>query len=93
MIAVLAAFATYYLALSITREDGPFGVFLLLRNSYTKDDWFGRGLRCLICMSCWTGLAIAALLVVYGYSDLWTWPVVWLGLAGSSVVIDRYWKR
>lgn len=93
MIIVLAAFATYYLALSITREDGPFGVFLLMRNSYTTDDWFGRGLRCIVCMSCWTGLAVAALLVVYGYCDLWTWPVVWLGLAGASVVIDRYWKR
>ncbi len=91
MIIVLAAFATYYLALSITREDGPFGVFLTMRNAYTHDDWFGRGLRCIVCMSCWTGLLIAGYMVWAGLTT--EILVTWLGLAGASVVIDRYWKR
>lgn len=89
---VLAAFATYYLALSIAREDGPFAVFLILRNAYTADDWLGRGLRCLVCMSCWTGLLITLYLLWFG-SVGGDWPIVWLGLAGTSVVIDRYWRR
>ena len=44
MTAVVAAFATYYLALSIAREDGPGGVFVSLRNRYTDDaSWIARG--------------------------------------------------
>jgi len=85
---VVAAFAAYYLALSLAREDGPGGVFLALRNAYTKDDWIGRGLRCTVCMSCWTALLVAGL-HFFGYD----WPIWWLGLAGASVTIDKYWKR
>jgi hypothetical protein len=90
---IIASFATYYLALSIAREDGPFGVFLALRNRATDDNWIGRGLRCIVCLSCWTGLLWAVLLGLLGYYDLYVWPVVWMGLAGASVVIDRYWRR
>lgn len=93
MIYVLAAFATYYLALSLTREDGPFGLFLALRNAYTADDWIGRGLRCIVCMSCWTALLVTLVVTMTGHADPWDWPITWLGLAGASVVIDRYWKR
>lgn len=93
MIIVLAALATYYLALSVAREDGPFGVFLALRNAHTDDDWIGRGLRCVVCMSCWASLIVTIALSLLGHTDPWDWPIVWLGLAGASVVIDRYWKR
>lgn len=93
MIIVLAALATYYLALSVAREDGPFGLFLALRNAHTDDDWIGRGLRCLVCMSCWTALVVTIVISVLGHADPWDWPIVWLGLAGASVVIDKYWKR
>jgi hypothetical protein len=90
---IIASFATYYLALSIAREDGPFGVFLALRNAHTEDDWVGRGLRCIVCLSCWTGLLWAVLLALLGAYDVWYWPIVWLALAGAAVVIDRYWRR
>lgn len=94
MTAVVAAFATYYLALSITREDGPGGVFLALRNRYTDDaSWVARGLRCIVCMSCWTALLVTIGLCLLGHVDPWDWPLVWLGLAGASTVIDRYWRR
>ena len=90
---LIASFATYYLALGIAREDGPFAVFLWLRNQFTSEDWFSRGLRCVVCLSCWTGLLWAVVLELLGQYDIWLWPVVWLGLAGASVVIDRYWRR
>jgi hypothetical protein len=90
---VVGALASYYLALSVAREDGPFAVFLWLRNQHTDDDWIGRGLRCIVCMSCWSGLAVTIGLCLFGYADVWAWPIVWLGLAGASVVIDRYWRR
>jgi hypothetical protein len=94
VIYVLAALATYYLALSITREDGPGGIFLALRNRYTDDtSWVARGLRCIVCVSCWTALLVTVLVTILGHADPWDWPIVWLGLAGASVVIDRYWRR
>ena len=90
---LIAALATYYLALSVAREDGPFGVFLWLRNQFTDEGWLSRGLRCVVCMSCWTALMVVVGLVLLGYTDLYAWPIVWMGLAGASTVIDRYWKR
>lgn len=90
---VIGSFATYYLALSITREDGPGGVFLALRNRFTADDWIARGVRCLVCMSCWTALLVTLIVTTLGHADPWDWPVTWLGLAGASVVIDKWWRR
>lgn len=90
---IIASFATYYLALSIAREDGPGGLFLALRNRLTEDNWIGRGVRCLVCMSCWTGLLVTVCVTLLGYADVWAWPIVWFGLAGASVVIEKYWKR
>lgn len=90
---IIASFATYYLALSVAREDGPFAVFLWLRNQFTGEGWFSRGLRCIVCLSCWTGLLVAIFVTLLGYADVWAWPITWLGLAGASTVIDRYWRR
>lgn len=90
---LVGAFATYYMALSITREDGPGGIFLAIRNRATDDNWLGRGLRCVVCMSCWTGLVVVVGITLLGYGDVWAWPITWMGLAGASVVIDRYWRR
>ena len=90
---IIAAFATYYLALSVAREDGPGGAFLWLRNQFTDEGWLSRGLRCIVCLSCWTGLLVTIGLVLLGDADAWSWPIVWFGLAGASTVIDRYWKR
>jgi len=90
---LVAALATYYLALSVAREDGPFAMFLWLRNQFTDEGWFSRGLRCVVCMSCWTALLVTILVTLLGHADPWDWSVVWLGLAGASVVIDRYWRR
>lgn len=90
---IIAAFATYYMALAIAREDGPGGVFLTIRNRYTDDNWLGRGLRCVVCLSCWTALVVVMGLTLLGYGDVWAWPITWMGLSGASVVIDRYWRR
>lgn len=90
---LIASFATYYLALSVSREEGPFAIFLKLRDHFQENDWIGRGVRCIVCMSCWSALLWTVMLCLLGHADPWDWPIVWLGLAGASVVIDRYWKR
>lgn len=89
---VLAAFATYYTARSISQEDGPFGVFDKLRLRW-DEGYLGKGVRCIVCVSAYTGAFWALFLALFGFYDVWIWPLVWFGLAGASVFIDKVWKR
>ena len=91
MIYLFAACATYYAALSISREDGLFAAFLWLRNRFTRDMLAGARIRCIVCVSCYTA-ALAT--CERRRPGMWAIdaPLVWLGLAGASVILDRYWK-
>lgn len=88
----VAAFATYYTARTISQEDGPFGVFDRLRQRW-NEGYLGTGVRCIVCVSAYTGLAWAILMGVLGLYDLLFAPLVWFGLAGASVKIAEFWKR
>lgn len=90
---ITAALATYYIALSVSRQEGPWRIFERLRNVWTGDDWKGRGIRCLVCVSLYSALVVVVGLVLLGHVAAWDGPIVWLGLAGASVVIDKYWQR
>lgn len=87
-----AAFATYYTALAIAEQDGPFGVFDKLRARFDTG-YLGKGIRCIVCVSAYTGSAWALFLGLFGLYDVWLWPVVAFGLAGASVLINKVWKR
>lgn len=89
---IIAALATYYAARAISQEDGPFGVFDRLRLRWNSG-YLGKGIRCIVCVSSYVALPIAALLVWRLSLDLWLAPVVWLGLAGASTKISEWWKR
>lgn len=77
---IIATLAAYRISRMITAEEGPFGVFLLIREHIDRDQqtWVGRGLSCILCVSFWvtgaTSLIIGA-----------TW-LEWLGMAGAIVV-------
>ena len=88
----IAAFATYYAAPAIAQEDGPFGVFDRMRLRFNSG-YLGTGIRCVVCVSAYTGLAAALFMALLGLYDVWLWPLVWLGLAGASTKINEYWKR
>ena len=88
----VAAFATYYTARAIAQEDGPFGVFDRLRQRLDRG-YIGKGIRCVVCVSAYTGLVWALFLALLGLYDVWLWPLVWFGLAGASVKIAEFWKR
>jgi len=92
LVATLAAFATYYAARAISSEDGPFGVFDKLRMHWDSG-YLGKGVRCVVCVSAYTALPVTVALCVAGGWDIWLWPIWWLGLAGASVTIDKWWKR
>ena len=87
---ILGALAAYRLAHLITQERGPFDLMLRLRNLHTEDDWLGHGLRCLYCVSFWLSAGSAALLPIHSVQEFF---LLWFGLAGAILVIDRYWRR
>lgn len=89
---IIASFATYYTARAIAQEDGPFGVFDKLRLHFDSG-YIGKGIRCVVCVSAYTGLLWALFLAFLGVYDVWLWPLVWFGLAGASVKIHEFWKR
>ena len=89
---VLAAFATYYTAITIAGQDGPFGVFDRLRFRFDSG-YLGKGIRCVVCVSAYMGCFWALFLALFGLVDVWLWPLVGFGLAGASVLIDKVWKR
>lgn len=88
----IAALATYYTARSISQESGPFGVFARLRQHW-NEGYLGEGVRCIVCVSAYTAACWALFLALVGLYDIWLWPLVWFGLAGASVTIDKWWKR
>lgn len=89
---IIASFATYYTARTIAEEHGPWGVFDRLRGRWNSG-YLGAGIRCVVCVSAYTGAAWSILLAVLGIYDPWLWPVVWFGLAGASVKISEFWRR
>lgn len=96
MIFLVAALGVYYLSYSISNPeiDGPWDAFKRLRGIWTdQHDWKARGVRCVVCVSCWAALLWTIGLGLLGYIDVWAWPIVWLGLAGGSVIFARYWQR
>lgn len=93
---IVATFATYYLSYAISNSeiDGPWNAFRRLRDLWTApNDWKARGVRCVVCVSCWVGLLAALGLAATGRLAALDIPIAWLGLAGGSIVLARYWQR
>lgn len=89
---IIAAFATYYPALVIATQDGPFGIFDKLRQRWDTG-YLGKGIRCPVCVSAYVGGAWAALLTWRLELDMLLFPVVWLALAGAATFLNKVWLR
>ena len=87
----LSILAVYRISYLIAKEDGPFDLFMLLRNKTDPIkppfDWIGRGLRCVLCISFWTSI-LPAIWLFQGKGATLIW-VGWLGIAGSVLVIYK----
>jgi hypothetical protein len=84
---LIAALATWRLALLLARERGPWEVFDRLRR------WGGSGvvgelLRCVKCVGLWVAVPFA----FFVRGDWLELVVIWLALAGVTAVIDE-WTR
>lgn len=90
---LLACFAAYRLAHDIANYEGPFALYEWVKNRFLKDNWLGRGVRCSVCLSFWTALVFAVIVCATGFYPWQTLVLLWPGIAGASLVIDKYWKR
>lgn len=90
---ILAAFATYRIGIMVSREKGPFECFQWLRDRFMGNNWVAEGIRCFYCVSFWVALLFSGLLAVLGYITPAELLLVWPGLAGAAIEIEKYWLR
>ena len=84
---ILASLAVYRVSRMITDEEGPFMVFSKVRGWFPPTTWLGRGLECIMCVSVWIALPVAA------YLDPGRdWWLTWLALSAVTVII-RKWEQ
>lgn len=83
VIIVLVVLAVYRVSLIICIDEGPFSLFQRLRDKIDpqQEKWYGRGLRCVVCVSFWLAL-LAALIIGGGVLE-------WLAIAGAVAIIHK----
>lgn len=84
----LIALAVYRGSYMLAKEEGPFSIFLKLRDKVDplQITWLGRGIRCPMCVSFWAGI-IAALVWLTGAFDTVPGLAVLLALGASAVTV------
>jgi len=85
---LLAILATYRIAEMLTSEEGPVGVFALMRERIdpTQASWVGRGINCPLCVGFWIAAIMALLLAP---ATLQAWLLSWWGIAGGAMILDK----
>lgn len=83
---LIGSFAVYEAARTLATGEGPFSLFLKLRDAVGQKTWFGRGLHCGDCLSFWGGLIAAALI---GPSSWQQFLLLWGGIAGMATLLWR----
>lgn len=58
---LICGLAVYRISRMIALEEGPFGLFVSLRERVDpfQHSWLGRGLNCPLCISFWAGIGVA----------------------------------
>lgn len=96
---VILALAVYRLTFLLTSEEGPFDVFLLLReyvgivdhpvipNQQTATTFLGKVLMCGYCTSIWVSFGVALLFFLLG--DVSLWMLLPFALSGFIVLLDN----
>lgn len=89
LIAILiAGFAVYRVAKMVATEEGPFSVFLKLRNRFLGDSWIDRGMHCPLCVGFWLAAIPASIAVSVGFVA-WQWFVgIWFAIAGLQAFLQ-----
>lgn len=83
---LVVALASYRLSFALAVEEGPFGIFLAIRDRAGQASWLGRGLHCVLCISFWLSLL---LLWVWGLGDYYINALI-RGIAVAGAVLVMY---
>lgn len=90
---ILGILAVWRATLLITEssEEGPFGLFSAIRDKIDpkQKTWLGRGIRCVWCVSWWSGLVMALWLCLWGITDWWLLPLLWFGFSGGAIALHN----
>jgi len=90
---VAGGLAAYRLALLITKEDGPFRLFLKLRKLPPENSPAREGLSCEWCVSVWVSAVVATYLWWLGAFPGREWPIQWLALSAIAVICNQQWTQ
>jgi hypothetical protein len=85
---LLAALVTWRLAHMLTREEGPYDVFVRWR-SWAGESLVGRALQCFYCTSLWVAAPLAFFVAAWSARA----AVVWVALSGAACLLDRATQR
>jgi hypothetical protein len=80
----LAALAAWRITHLLSRENGPWNMFLRLR-AHPADSMAGRLLSCFYCLSVWVALP-------FGWfvgTTLTEHVIAWWGISGAAVLLER----
>ena len=84
----LSVLAVYRVSHMIANEDGPFDVFVFIREKAGQRNWIGRGLNCVLCISVWLSIIPAIAMTRSAEFVLY-----WFAIAGGVLVIHKYFNR
>jgi len=86
---ILCILVVYRISRMIVGEMGPFNLFDKLRSAimkrYDPNHWLYNGIGCPLCVSFW----ISAPVAIYAATDLLSWFMYWLAIAGAVTIIYR----
>ena len=89
----LSVAAVYRVSHMIANEDGPFDVFVFIREKAGQSNWIGRGANCVLCISFWLSIIPAfAMIHNVGFfrSTSETLILYWLAIAGAVLIVHKY---
>lgn len=87
---VLAILGTYRLARMVVYEDGPADLFYKFRGfiyqKFDQEHWIFRGFNCVLCLSFWIAVPLAALIS----DSVVQFILNWFGVAGGVAIANHY---
>lgn len=94
---VIHIFGTYYISLCVSSShvEGPWSILTRLRDSelFRNDDWRGRGIRCIVCVSLYVSALLSLIACVARVVTVRDALLLVPAGAGGAVLIDKVWKR
>jgi len=85
---IIGTFSVWRVTHLLAAEDGPWQLMVRLRRR-AGEGFFAELLDCFYCLSIWIAAPVA-MLIGEGWRE---WILLWLGLSGSAIVLERLTRR